>query len=73
MALLFSAQCGIRRLFMASHLVSKMSQSLILIDALTSACWERKKKREMVSSFFPRARHALLAVPHGIFVAVRCN
>jgi hypothetical protein len=23
--------------------------------------------------FFPRARHAMLAVLHGIFVAVRCN
>jgi hypothetical protein len=35
-----------------------MSQSLILIDALSSACWEkqRKMKREMAGGFFPRAR-----------------
>jgi hypothetical protein len=57
-----------------------MSQSLILVDALSSACWEkkekkRKKKEKWPGPFFPgpEARHALLAVLAGIFVAVRCN
>jgi hypothetical protein len=36
---------------------------------------KRKKKREVAGGFFPRAAdgHALLAVPGGIFVAVRGN
>jgi hypothetical protein len=52
-----------------------MSQSLILIDALSSACLEKKKKKEAARGFLPRAGgwHILLAVPGGIFVAVRCN
>jgi hypothetical protein len=29
-----------------------MSQSLILIDALSSACWEEKKKRDSQEAFF---------------------
>jgi hypothetical protein len=35
-----------------------MLQSLILTDALSSTCWEKekKKKREAVGGFFPRAR-----------------
>jgi hypothetical protein len=37
----------------------------------------RKRKKEteeeQPGGFFSRARHALLAVPHGIFAAVRCN
>jgi hypothetical protein len=62
-----------------------MLQSLILIDSLSSASWEKKRKRkkkkkrerererEMARGlFFPRAGHALLAVPHRIFMAVRC-
>jgi hypothetical protein len=44
-----------------------MSQSLILIDALSSACWE-KIKREMARFFF-----FLRAGKCGIFVAVRHN
>jgi hypothetical protein len=53
-----------------------MSQSLILIDVLSSACWEKKKKKEMAevsATPHPRARHTLLAVLHGIFAAVRWN
>jgi hypothetical protein len=51
---------------------------LILIDALSSAYWERKEKekeREVAWSFFPglETRHALLVVSGGIFTAVRCN
>jgi hypothetical protein len=34
-----------------------MSQSLILIDALSSACWEKKKKeKEAARDYFPTAR-----------------
>jgi uncharacterized oligopeptide transporter (OPT) family protein len=56
-----------------------MSQRLILIDAVSSACWEKKgkkkKEREVARVFFLGlvAGHALLAVLHGIFTAVRCN
>jgi hypothetical protein len=56
-----------------------MGPELILIDALSSACWEKEKKKRSRSSqegaFFPgpEARHALLAVPYRIFVVVRCN
>jgi hypothetical protein len=52
-----------------------MSQSLILTDALSSAFWEKKKikKEKLPGGFFPRARHDLLAVLHGIFVAVSFN
>jgi hypothetical protein len=55
-----------------------MLQSLILIDALSSACWEKKERKKWRSSQGPlfsglEARHALLAVLGGIFVAVRCN
>jgi hypothetical protein len=41
---------------------SKMSQSSILIDALSSACWEKKEKQP--GAFFPRVGQASLAVPH---------
>jgi hypothetical protein len=34
---------------------------------------EKKKKVEWSGGFFPRSGHALLAVLHGIFTAVRCN
>jgi hypothetical protein len=54
---------------------------LILIDVLSSACWEKKKnktnkkknktKRETTGG--GSAGHALLAVIHGIFAAVRGN
>jgi hypothetical protein len=58
-----------------------MSQSLILIDSLSSAFWvkeEKKKEREREKwpgAFFPglETGHGLLAVPGGIFVAVRRN
>jgi hypothetical protein len=62
---------------------SRMSQSLILIDALSSACWgkkrkgekEKKKKQEKDGGHFsfPRAGHALLAMMCRIFRTVRCN
>jgi hypothetical protein len=58
-----------------------MSQSLILIDALSSACWEnkekgkkimREKKREVAWSIFPRvSRNFLLAVQGRILTTVR--
>jgi hypothetical protein len=34
-----------------------MSQNLILIDALYSACWEKEKKmrKKCLGGFFPRA------------------
>jgi hypothetical protein len=54
-----------------------MLQSSVLIDALSSACWEKKKKRErekeMARVLFSQGRHALLAVPHGFLVPVVCN
>jgi hypothetical protein len=57
-----------------------MLQSLSLIDALSSACWknqEKKRERERRGQgcFFlgPEARHVLLAVLGGIYMAVRCN
>jgi hypothetical protein len=38
---------------------------------------ERKKRKEKKykrqGAFFPGAGHALLAVPHGIFMDVKCN
>jgi hypothetical protein len=34
---------------------------------------ERKNKRNGWGPFFPRAGHDLLAVPCGIFAAVRCS
>jgi hypothetical protein len=45
-----------------------MLQSLILIDALSSADWEKKKrkikkKRETAGGLFSQAGHILLAVP----------
>jgi hypothetical protein len=67
---LFSAWHGVRRLYMGQG--SRMLQSLILIDALFSACWE-KKERNSEGAFFPKAGHTLLAVPHGFLLAVRCN
>jgi hypothetical protein len=53
-----------------------MLQSLILIDALSSACWEKEEYKKKsgtagVTGIFLRYR--LLAVLCGIFVAVRCN
>jgi hypothetical protein len=50
-----------------------MLQISILIDALSSACLEKKKKTETASGLFPRVGHALLVVPHGVFMATRCN
>jgi hypothetical protein len=54
--LLFSVLCKIGRLSMGWGY--RMSQSLILIDALSSACWgkktqEKKKKTERESFYFP--------------------
>jgi hypothetical protein len=52
------------------------------MDALSFACWggkrererEREKEREKLQGgFFPRVEHALLAVLHGTFAAVRCK
>jgi hypothetical protein len=50
-----------------------MLQSLILIDSLSSACWEKKKERNFWGPFFLglEAGHALLAMLQGIFVAVK--
>jgi hypothetical protein len=62
--------------------LSRILQSLILINVLSSAFLEkrrkRKKQKEMTrglggGTFVPRTGHALLAVLNGIFVAVRCN
>jgi hypothetical protein len=49
-----------------------MLQSLILIDALSSACWEKKEeiKGEVVRGFFHRAG-GWKCLPG--FEAVRCN
>jgi hypothetical protein len=49
-----------------------MLQVLILINAQSSAYWEKKenfKKEVQLGAFFPgsEARHALLAVSGGIF------
>jgi hypothetical protein len=46
-----------------------MLHGLILIDALSSAYWENKKRKKKNSwgAFFPMAGHALLLVLHGIF------
>jgi hypothetical protein len=44
MGYFFSVCHGIGRLSMG--LGSRMSQSLILFDALSSACWEKNKKEE---------------------------
>jgi hypothetical protein len=55
---------------------SRMSQNLILIDALSCLLGEeRGKKVKRPGALFPgpEARHNLLAVPGGIFMAVRCN
>jgi hypothetical protein len=67
---------GVGRLSMS--LWSRMSHSLILTDALSSICWEKKRKKrgkkkekETSRDFFPRAGHALLALLHGVFMAVR--
>jgi hypothetical protein len=51
---------------------------LILIEALYSACWEKKEREEKKEKWpegflFPRAGHTFLVVPYRIFVAVRCN
>jgi hypothetical protein len=54
-----------------------MSQCLILIDVLFSACWEKKKrkKRNDQGPFYPgpEAGHTLLAMLRGIFAAIRIN
>jgi hypothetical protein len=34
---------------------------------------EREREETWSGGFFPRAEYALLAVLHGIFVAVSCN
>jgi hypothetical protein len=47
-----------------------MSHSLILIDALSSACLEKEKKKDR-NSQGALVGHALLAVQHGIIAAVR--
>jgi hypothetical protein len=60
---------------------SRMSKSLIVIDALSSASWKKKKKKKkekrsvQVPPLPPglEASYALLSVQHWIFVAVRCN
>jgi hypothetical protein len=56
---------------------SRMSKSLIVIDALSSASWKKKKeKRSVQVPPLPpglEASYALLSVQHWIFVAVRCN
>jgi hypothetical protein len=52
---------------------SRMLQSSILIDALSSACWEKKNKDKQTGGFFLRAGHTLLAVLCKIFMAVRCT
>jgi hypothetical protein len=49
--LLFSMQHSIGRLFTGEG--SRMWQSLILIDALSSACWEEKKKKHSQGLFPP--------------------
>jgi hypothetical protein len=38
--------------------------------SLSSACWDEKKKREMAGELFTQGQTALLAVLHGIFMAV---
>jgi hypothetical protein len=56
-----------------------MLQSLILIDALSSACWEKEKKKERErnggggGAFFPQGWTCLAGVLCGIFAAVSCN
>jgi hypothetical protein len=60
--------CGVRRLSMG--LEYRMSHSLILIDALSSACLEKEKKKDR-NSQGALVGHALLAVQHGIIAAVR--
>jgi hypothetical protein len=74
---LFSVWCSIGMLSMSKG--SRMSQSLILIDALSSASWEkrererereRERKRKTLWRLFPRARHTLLAVLRRIFAVV---
>jgi hypothetical protein len=52
---------------------SRMLQSLILIDGLSSAYWEIKKKTERARGLFSQGLTCLLAVLCGIFTAVRCN
>jgi hypothetical protein len=37
------------------------------------AYWEKIKKEKWPGVFFPKAGHILLAVLHGIFMAVRSN
>jgi hypothetical protein len=44
MEMLFSLQRGVRRLSMGYG--SRISQGLILIDALFSTCWEKKERRK---------------------------
>jgi hypothetical protein len=53
---------------------------LILIDALSSAFWEkrerereRERERNGQGLFVPKVGHALLAVPCRIFMAIRYN
>jgi hypothetical protein len=67
--LLFSAQCGIKRFSTGEG--SRMWQSLILVDELSSACWERK--RGGAGDFFPGAGHIFLDVPCRIFPALTWN
>jgi hypothetical protein len=42
--LFFSEWCVVGKISMGYR--SRMSQSFILIDALSSACWEKEKKKE---------------------------
>jgi hypothetical protein len=59
-ALLFSVLHSLRRHSM--HQGSKISQSLILIDDLSSVCWEKENERNSQGTFFPTNGHTLLAV-----------
>jgi hypothetical protein len=66
MALLISVQCGVGRLSLGWG--SRMLWGLILIDALSSAYWEKKEKkrkkkeREVAGGFFSSAGWTCLAV-----------
>jgi hypothetical protein len=54
-----------------------MSQNLILIDALSSACWEKKGKiKKQLEGFFPRAGGCTCLAGCAVqdfHMALRCN
>jgi hypothetical protein len=54
MASLFSIQCSVGRL--SKGYGSRILQSLILIDALPSACWEKEKKETARVFFFSQGK-----------------